>query len=168
MDEARIGKSEKKVLREQLVALLDGGNAHMTFDLIVAEMPLGAANTRPPHFNYTPWHLLEHMVRAQRDILNFVKDPDYVSPPYEEFWPDREELATAEKWQRSASEFRSGLDEAISLARAPHTDFFSPLPHAPAYTVFRELLLIADHNAYHLGELITLRQLLKVPPPEKW
>jgi uncharacterized damage-inducible protein DinB len=168
MGEANVVKTEKKVLREQLVALLDGGNAHMTFDLIVAGMPLAAANTRPPHFNYTPWQLLEHMVRAQRDILEFVKDPDYVSPPYEEFWPDPEELAKAKDWQRSATEFRAGLDEALALAGDPETDFFSPLPHAPGYNIFRELLLIADHNAYHLGELITLRQLLNAPPPEKW
>jgi uncharacterized damage-inducible protein DinB len=168
MDETNVVKNERKVLREQLVALLDGGNAHMTFDLIVAEMPLAAANTRPPNFNYTPWQLLEHMCRAQRDILQFVKDPDYVSPPYEEFWPDPEELATSADWQRSAAAFRAGLDEALALAGAPDNDFFSPLPHAPEYTIFRELLLIADHNAYHLGELITLRQFLKAPPPEKW
>jgi len=168
MAETKVDKKEKKVLREQLVALLDGGNAHMTFNLIVAEMPLAAANTRPPHFNYTPWQLLEHMVRAQRDILEFVKDPDYVSPPYAEFWPDPEEQATTKMWQLSAAEFRAGLDEAIALAGAPDTDYFSPLPHAPGYNIFRELLLIADHNAYHLGELITLRQFLNAPPPEKW
>jgi uncharacterized damage-inducible protein DinB len=168
MDESNLVKMEGETLREQLVALLDGGNAHMTFDLIVAEMPLVAANSRPPHFNYTPWHLLEHMRRAQRDILDFIKDPGYESPPYEKFWPEREEMATAKEWRRSAAGFRAGLDEAIELARAPRTDFFSPLPHAPAYTIFRELLLIADHNAYHLGEFITLRQFLNAPPPEKW
>jgi uncharacterized damage-inducible protein DinB len=168
MDAANVVKKEKKILGEQLVALLDSGNAHMTFDPIVAKMPLAAANTRPPHFNYTPWHLLEHMRRAQLDILKFIKDPDYASPPYEEFWPDQEEKATAGKWRRSVSDFRAGLDQAMELARAPETDFFSPLPHAPDYTIFRELLLIADHNAYHLGELITLRQFLQVPPPEKW
>jgi len=163
-----VGTVEKKTLGGQLAALLDGGNAHMTFDPIVAEMPLAAANTRVPQFNYTPWHLLEHMRRAQLDILEFIRDLDYVSPPYEKFWPDREETATAEDWRRSVAGFREGLDEAMKLARDPETDFFSPLPHAPGYNIIRELLLIADHNAYHLGEFVTLRQFLQVPPPGKW
>ncbi len=168
MKETIEAKTENKALREQLVALLDGGNAHMTFDLIVAEMPLAAANTKPPHFNYTPWQLLEHLGRAQLDILKFVKDPDYVSPPYEEFWPDPEEKATAEKWRRSVAGFRADLDKAMALARSPETDFFSPIPHAPDYTIFRELLLIADHNAYHLGEFMAIRRFLDVQPPENW
>lgn len=168
MEEAMGVRQEMRILREQLAALLDGGNAHMTFDLIMAEMPLDAANTCPPHFNYTPWQLLEHMRRAQLDILDFIRDPDYVSPPYEQFWPDPEELATQEEWRGSVAGFRTDLNAALELARAPATKFFSPIPHAPEYTIFRELLLIADHNAYHLGEFMALRQFLNVPPPEKW
>jgi len=161
-------KTGNKTLHEQLAALLDGGNAHMTFDLVVAEMNLSAANTKPPHFNYTPWQLLEHMRRAQLDILRFVNEPGYESPPYEEFWPDPEEQATAGKWQRTVAEFRADLDEAMELARNPKTAFFTPIPHAPDYTIFRDILLIADHNAYHLGEFMAIRRYLNVPPPVNW
>jgi hypothetical protein len=158
----------EKVVREQLLDLLAGSNAHMPFEMIVAEMPIDAANVKPPHFNYTPWHLLEHMRRTQNDILQFIKDPDYETPPYDEFWPSGDEIADEAQWRQSVEKFKAGLNEAKALVASPATDFYGPIPHAPDYTIYRELLLIADHNAYHLGELAALRQVLNVPPPDKW
>jgi uncharacterized damage-inducible protein DinB len=158
----------EEILREQLLALLDGSNAHMPFDMVVAEMPIEAANLKPDNFNYSPWHLLEHMRRAQEDILQFIKDPDYASPPYDEFWPAVGDKADESRWRQSVAEFRAGLDAAMAMITSPTTDFYGPIPHAPDYTVIREILLIADHNAYHLGEMITMRQILGVPPPDKW
>ncbi len=157
------------LIRQQFLALLNGAQAHMTFDLIVAEMSLDVANTKAPHFNYTPWQLVEHMRIAQHDILEFVLDPGYQSPPWPEgFWPAEDAIVDQAGWQDSLAQYRRDLERVQDLIRAPETDFFAPIPHAPDYTIFREILLIADHNAYHLGELITLRQVLDLPPPEKW
>jgi hypothetical protein len=159
----------KDILRDQLLALLDGGHAHMPFDMIVAEMPLGATNSKPPNFNYTPWHLLEHMRLAQHDILEFIRDPEYQSPPWPEgFWPPEDKTTDEAGWQRSVSRFQADLAAIRELVRSKDTDFFAPIPHARDYTIFREVLVVADHNAYHLGELITLRQVLHALPPEKW
>ncbi|MEJ2685521.1 MAG: DinB family protein [Candidatus Sulfobium sp.] len=156
------------VLREQLLAILRGGNAHMGFDEAVASFPAKHINKKPPNFNYTFWHLLEHMRRAQKDILEFVRDPGYVSPDYAEFWPDPDKKATESQWKKTVKDFRADLKAVEDLVRNPGTDFFSPIPHAKDYIIFREVLLVADHNAYHTGEIITLRQALGINPPVKW
>ena len=157
-----------KVLREQLLALLRGGNAHMSFDEAIAAFPAKHINTRPRNFNYTFWQLLEHMRRAQKDILEFIRDPDYISPEYAEFWPDPNEKAVESQWKKTVQGFSNDLKTAEELVKDPETDFFSPIPHAKDYTVFREILLVADHNAYHTAEIITLRQALGINPPAKW
>jgi len=157
------------LIRQQFLALLNGAQAHMTFDMIVAEMPLAAANTKAPFFSYTPWHLVEHMRIAQHDILEFVLDPEYRSPPWPEgFWPAEDAIVDQGGWQDSLARYRRDLERVQDLVRAPETDFFAPILHAPDYTIFRQILLVADHNAYHLGELITLRQALDALPPDKW
>jgi hypothetical protein len=158
----------EQVIREQLLALLAGGNAHMPFDMVVADMPIAAANARPAHYNYTPWHLLEHMRRAQNDILEFVRDPGYESPPYDEFWPGEEETADQAMWEESAARFKADLAAVVELAGAPGMLLGAALPHAPDYTFIREFFLVADHNAYHLGELAAMRQVLRVSPPDRW
>lgn len=167
MDAVHVVDAEQ-ILREQLLALLSGGNAHMPFDMVVADMPIKAANTKPPHYNYTPWHLLEHMRRAQYDILEFVRNPDYESPPYDDFWPDEEKKADRAQWRESVARFKADLKTVMELVRSPETPLEAVIPHAQNYTYIREFLLVADHNAYHLGEMASLRQVLRVPPPERW
>jgi hypothetical protein len=157
------------LIRQQFIGLLNGAQAHMTFDMIVADMPLATANAKAPHFPYTPWHLVEHMRIAQHDILQFVLDPAYRSPSWpEEFWPAEDTVVDRAGWDQSLALFRQDFEQVQNLIRDPETDFFAPIPHAPDYILFRQILLIADHNAYHLGELITLRQVLAAPPPDKW
>ena len=156
------------VLRDELVALLNGGNAHMGFEDAIADFPPTAINTKPPHVKYTFWHLLEHMRRAQYDILEFIRDPDYVSPDYSEFWPAPDMDATAAQWEKTISAIRSDLKRAIKIATAPETDFLLPIPHAKDYTIFREILLIADHNAYHIAELLAFRQIMNLGPKKRW
>lgn len=156
------------VLREQLLALLRGGNAHMGFDEAIASFPAKHINTKLPNFNYTFWHLLEHMRRAQKDILEFVRDPSYVSPDYAEFWPDPDEKAVESQWKKTVRYFHADLKAVEELVKNPGTDFFGPIPHARDYNIFREVLLVADHNAYHTAEIITLRQALGISPPTKW
>jgi hypothetical protein len=161
-------KKTDTALRNELKALLRGGNAHMGFEDAIADFPIESINTRPPHINHTFWHLMEHMRRAQHDILEFVIDPDYLSPDYSEFWPAPDMEATAGQWEKTLSGIRSDLKRAIKIATNPETDFFSPIPHAKDYNIFREILLIADHNAYHIAELLALRQVMDLGPQNRW
>ncbi len=156
------------VLRNELIALLRGGNAHMGFEDAIADFPTNFISKKPPHMNYSFWHLMEHLRRAQRDILEFVRNPEYISPEYSEFWPDQGEKATATQWNDTIAGIRTDLELAEKIVRDPKTDFFSPIPHAKDYTIFREILLIADHNAYHISELLALRQVMNISPKDKW
>ena len=148
-------------MREQLLALLRGGNAHLGFDDAIARFPLEHINTKPPNVSYTPWHLLEHIRIAQWDILEFVRNPDHVSPKWPEgYWPAPAEQADAARWQQTIDQFHADLKAIEDLVTDPHTNFFAPIPHAPDYTILREVLLVADHNAYHIGEFAILRQVM--------
>lgn len=154
-----------KVVREQLLYLLRGGNAHVSFDQAVAEFPLEHINSRAPHVSYTPWHLLEHVRIAQWDILEFIRDPDHVSPQWPEgYWPPGDEQADEVKWEKTIGAFRADHGALQDLVEDPTTDLFAPLPHAKDYTVLREILLVADHNAYHIGEFAILRQVMGTWP----
>ena len=154
-----------KVVREQLLYLLRGGNAHLTFDQAVADFPMEYINTQPPNVSYTPWHLLEHIRIAQWDILEFVRDPDHVSPPWPDgYWPALDQRADEARWNQTLSDFRADLRALQKLVEDPNTDLYADLPHAPGYTVLREILLVADHNAYHVGEFAVLRQVMGTWP----
>lgn len=148
-------------LRAQLLELLRGKGAHMAFDEAVADFPLPQINTRPPNVPYTPWQLLEHLRITQRDILDFVKDPDYREPRWpEEYWPPQDAEADEAAWARTLAGFREDLAALLALAANPATDLAAPVPYGRGYTILRELLIVADHNAYHVGELAILRQVM--------
>lgn len=109
------------------------------------------------------WHLLEHMRIAQKDILEFVLNPDYQSPRFPDgYWPRADEKASPEQWEKTINDFLADLKAMGKWVKDPQADFFGPLPRAKEYTVFREVLLGADHNAYHLGELVGLRRVLNL------
>ncbi len=149
------------VAREQLLKLLSGGNAHMRFEEAIANYPPDAINRKPPNVGYTPWHLLEHMRIAQWDILEFIRNPAHVSPDWPEgYWPSPDQEANEGDWLRTIREFQSDQKTLQELVSDPRTDLFAPLPHAQGYNIFREILLVADHNAYHLGEFAILRAIM--------
>jgi hypothetical protein len=155
----------KKVLRKELLALLEGGNAHMDFEEAVEGFPMEAINKTVPHGGYTIWHLVEHMRIVQWDILEFVRNPDHVSPDFPEgYWPNPDETATPARWRKSIRGFLADVDGFIKIAKNPRTDFLSPIPHAQNYAIFREILLASDHNAYPIGELASLRGALNLNP----
>jgi hypothetical protein len=157
-----------QVIREQLLALLRGGNAHMGFDEAVADFPVEHINSQPPHVPYTPWHLLEHVRIAQWDILEFIRNPQHISPDWPEgYWPAPTEQADPARWQATLQAFRADLQALQDLVMDPQTDLSAPLPHAPGYTIFREILLVADHNAYHIGEFAILRQVMGTWPANR-
>jgi hypothetical protein len=158
-----------KVLREQLCALLKGGNAHMGFSDAVSGFPLKDINRRLPNASYTVWHLLEHMRIAQWDILEFIKNPEHVSPDFPDgYWPKPDEMATPAQWKKTIKEFNSDLAAFVGLVKDPKTDFFNSIPHARDYTIFREALLAADHNAYHIAEMVAIRRLLGLKPIKEY
>ncbi len=153
--------SSEDVTREQLLELLEGGHAHMPFEQAVAEFPPEAMNRRPPQVPYTPWQLLEHMRIAQWDILAFIQDPSHESPKWPDgYWPRREAEVDVEGWERTLEQFRRDGHALRQMAADPGVDLTAPLAHAPGYTILRELLVVADHNAYHIGEFAILRQVM--------
>jgi hypothetical protein len=157
------------VLQEQLLALLGGRNAHMGFEDAIKDFPEEYINRKASHVSYTFWHLLEHMRIAQWDILEFVRDPDHVTPDWpDNFWPPKNKKADLSQWNKTIEDIRSDLAAVEKIIKDPNTDFFGPIPHAPDYNIFREILLVADHNAYHVGEFLTLRQVMGIKPPDSW
>jgi hypothetical protein len=154
-----------QVVREQLLALLDGGNAHMTFEQAVADFPAEHFNTKPANVTYPPWHILEHLRIAQWDILEFIRNPEHVSPSWPAgYWPDPAKTADQDQWDRTISLFLSDLQSLRDIVADPETDLYAPIPHAEDYTIFREILVVSDHTAYHIGEFAVLRQVMGTWP----
>lgn len=152
-----------------MLALLRGGNAHMSFDDAVSGFPVKEINRRVPNAAYTVWHLLEHMRIAQWDILQFVVNPQHVSPEFPgEYWPKVDEMATAAQWKKTVNSFRKDLKSLEKLVEDAKTDMTAPIVHAKDYTVCREVLVAADHNAYHVAELVTLRRVLDMKPIKEY
>lgn len=150
-----------KALREHVLYVLRGGGAHVDFEAVIADFPVELINGKVEHIPYTPWQLLEHMRIAQWDILMFSRDANHVSPEWPKgYWPGDEVVAGAEEWQKSVEAFRADLGEMEKLVEDSSIDLFAPIAHGEGQTVLREALLVADHNAYHLGVLSTLKRLL--------
>jgi hypothetical protein len=150
------------IVRDQLLNLLRGGNAHTDFKQVVDGYPVEMINVRPPHSSYTPWRLVEHMRIAQWDILEFIRNPQHVSPPWPEgYWPPEEKTADQPQWETSIAGFLADLQAMQELVENPETDLYASLPYGEEYTILREVLVLADHNAYHLGELSFMRGILK-------
>lgn len=153
------------IVREQLLALLRGGQAFMPFEQAIANYPMELINQRPPNVEYTPWHILEHMRITQWDILEFIRNPEHESPPWPEgYWPARDAQADASTWQHTIDAFQADRQALQHIVEDPATDLYAPLAHAPGYTILREILVVADHNAYHTGEFAILRQVMGTWP----
>ena len=149
------------LVREQLRELLEGGNAHMTFDEAVANFPREHMNSKAPNVPYTPWHLLEHIRLAQWDILEFIRNPHYVSPTWPEgFWPAEVAQADEVAWEKTIASLRADLQSLLEIVNDPTVNLYTPIPHGDGQNILREILVVSDHNAYHIGEFATLRQVM--------
>jgi hypothetical protein len=150
----------EKGLREHLQELLAGGSAHIDFDKAIDGFPTDHINTRVDGSPHTAWQLLEHIRIAQWDILEFSRDPDHVSPEWPAgYWPVED--GSIDDWQSSAAEVGTGLQSIRNLIADEGTDLFAKIGHGDGQTLLREALLVADHNAYHLGQLILIRRILE-------
>jgi hypothetical protein len=152
-------------LREHLLWLLQGGHAHIGFDEAIAELPEELRGRRPADIPHSPWRLLEHMRIAQWDILEFSRDPDHVSPEFPDgYWPEQDAPPDAGAWDASIAAFLNDADEFQALVADVAQDLYAALPWGDGQTLLREALLVADHNAYHLGQLIAVRRALGAWP----
>lgn len=153
--------NQDEALREHLLYLLRGGGAHIDFEKAVADFPIELINRKAEHIPYSAWQVVEHMRIAQEDILEFSRDASHVSPPWPEgYWPAPNAVADGEIWNKSLEAFRSDLKAMQDLVAEPRTDLFAKIPHGDGQTILREALLIADHNAYHLGVVMTIKRML--------
>lgn len=147
-------------LREHLVRLLTKEQAHAGFERAVTDFPEPLRRIKLPNAPYTPWQLLEHLRIAQWDILEFCRNPRHVSPAWPQgYWPPTEAPPDGAAWERSAQAFRADLGAMVALVKDSRTDLFARIPHGEGQTILREAMLVADHNAYHVGQLILLRRL---------
>jgi hypothetical protein len=155
-------------LRGQVLRLLDGVDAHMTFEEAVAEFPEEAMNARAPNVGYTPWHLVEHLRLTQRDMIEYVSDPDYREREWpRDYWPDPEAVATPAEWAASVQAFLADRAVLRGMAADPARDLLAPLPLTPGRTLLRAVRIVADHNAYHVGEFAILRQVMQSWPSSR-
>jgi hypothetical protein len=154
-------QNHEKALRAQVVALLDGGQAHVRLEDVIDDWPEDLRGIKPEGASHSPWQVLEHIRIAQWDILEFSRNPHYRSPKWPEgYWPESAKPKTAAQWNRTAAQIRLDLDAMKALVEDPDSDLFTPFAWGEGQTLLREALLVADHNAYHLGEMMTLRRLL--------
>lgn len=151
---------KQRQLREHLLELLRGKSAHIDLDTAVQDFPVSAINTRIENSPHTAWELLEHIRIAQWDIVEFSQDGRHVSPEFPEgYWSNRE--GGAEDWQKSVKQILTDLQTMCDLVSDENTDLFAPIEHGDGQTILREALLVADHNSYHLGQLMLLRKMLE-------
>jgi hypothetical protein len=150
-----------KSLQEHLLKLLQGSDAHVDFDAVVRGLPAAHQGKRPHGAQHSPWEVLEHLRIAQWDILQFTRNPHHKSPEFPSgYWPSTPAPPDEKAWDNSAQAFRADLQALAGLVADDSTDFFAKIPHGDGQTILRQALLAADHNAYHLGELVLLRRLL--------
>ncbi len=148
--------------RYLLKQFLTEAKAHGTFEHAVKDFPVEYINKKVEGIEYSAWQLIEHLRLAYLDIYEFIIKADYVSPKWPEgYWPNSDEV-NKEKWENSISQINDLTNKLVELLEDENTDLYSDLPHAKGYNILREIILVIDHNAYHIGQLIILRKLLGI------
>lgn len=149
-----------RALRTHLVNLLSKEQAHAGFERALGDFPANLRGVKIAGSPHTPWQLLEHLRIAQWDILEFCRNSHHISPPFPQgYWPPTGAPPDPSAWERSVREFQADRDAIVALVKNPRVDLFARIPHGEGQTVLREAMVVADHNAYHLGQIIMLRRL---------
>ena len=160
--------STDAALRQHVVDLLKGGAAHVHFMDALEGFPPNKRGTFAPGLPHTGWQLLEHSRIAQWDILEFSRNPKHVSPGFPEgYWPKTPNPPSEAEWNKSVQAFQRDLDEMVELVQSPRTNLFAKIPHGNGQTILRQSLVLADHNSYHLGQMVDLRRALGAWPAEQ-
>lgn len=156
------------LLRQQLIGRLRGRGAHMPFEEAVSDFPIERINDAFPNGTYSAWGLIEHLRIAQFDILDYTRNPEYRHLQWPaEYWPAPEKQASAAEWQATVQAFLDDQAALIALVEDPATDLYAAIPWGGDHTVLREVLIVCDHNAYHIGELAIMRQVMGAWPAER-
>jgi hypothetical protein len=156
-----MSQDQTQPLRDHLLELLRGGHGHATFDKAIEGLPAKLRGAQAPGLPHTVWQLLEHLRLAQWDLLEFSRDPGHVSPPWPEgYWPETTAPPDNAAWEKSVESFHQDLQAMQDLVANPQTDLYAKLPWGDGQTVLREAMLLADHNAYHLGQIVSVRHAL--------
>lgn len=151
----------EKTVRELLLEQLEGKNAHVDFDQAVQGLTYKQTGIKVERLPHTIWELIEHIRIAQADILEFCKNSDYEELDWPaDYWPESHQPESEEELQASIKAIREGLEEMRDMIRNPENDLQTPLDHGDGQTLFREAMLIVDHNAYHIGQIVQIRRLL--------
>ncbi|MCU1285203.1 MAG: hypothetical protein JWO13_1553 [Acidobacteriales bacterium] len=151
--------SADQSLRKHILYLLEEGGAHADFDTALKDVPPAIRGKKPQGTDHSLWELLEHMRIAQWDIVEFTRNPKHKSPKFPDgYWPKEQTPPSEKAWEESVKEFREDLKEMTELVES--ADLFANIPHGDGQTILREVLLVADHNAYHLGQFVQLRKML--------
>jgi hypothetical protein len=149
------------VLRRHLTKLLKGGDAHADFEQAIQDFPAELRGKTPKGAEHSPWEVLEHLRIAQWDILDFSRNPEYKTMEWpKDYWPEEAAPPGPMAWDKSVKAFREDLQAMCDLIEGENTDLYARIPHGNGQTILREALVVADHNAYHLGEMVLLRRLL--------
>jgi len=160
-----MAKQETVSLRRHLANLLHMKGAHLNLEAAVSGFPVALRGVKPHGAPHTAWQLLEHMRIAQEDILDFSRNPKYREKKFpDDYWPATEAPPSEAAWQTSIRQFEKDLQEMQELIADTKLDLLARIPHGSGQTLLREALLVADHNAYHLGQLVLLRQVLEAAP----
>ncbi|PQJ34245.1 hypothetical protein BSZ35_06210 [Salinibacter sp. 10B] len=153
-------------LREHVLNLLTARQAHCTFEDAVAQMPSGRRGDRPEALPYSVWELVEHIRRAQQDILVYCQEADYTMPDWpSDFWPDEQAPADDDVWNGALAQVKDDRAALCDLVKNESLDLYDTVPSHDEHTYLREMLLVADHNAYHVGQIVTVRRQLGLWPP---
>ena len=151
--------AQDRSLRDHLLELLKGGSAHLGFDEAIDGLPAELRGRKAPGLPHTVWQLVEHLRIAQEDILGFSRDPGYKAPKWpDDYWPATEAPPSDDAWSQSIEAFRRDLHAMKDLVADPNTDLFAKIPWGDGQTILREAMLVADHNAYHVGQIVVVRQ----------
>ena len=157
--------STPSALREHVVNLLTVRQAHGTFEDAVAQMPLDRVGDRPEALPYSVWELVEHLRRAQRDILDYCRDPDYTAPDWPDgYWPDAASPPSDDAWDEAVAGVQADRETLCEMVRDERLDLYDTVPASDEHTYLREMLLVADHNAYHIGQIVAVRRALGLWP----
>ncbi|QCK16706.1 DinB family protein [Mangrovivirga cuniculi] len=154
---------KENIVREMVSSALSWEDAHVNFDNAVQNIPEKMYGVRHENLSYSLWELIEHIRISQNDILEFCRNSEYKEMPWPDaYWPDRASPESREEWDESISKYKSDRNALKSLASDKSIDLTSKIPHGDGQTYLRELLLVADHNAYHVGQIVLLRKLLGI------
>lgn len=149
-------------LRQHLINLLNKAEAHVDLESSIKDFPANLRGAKPEGSPHTPWQLLEHIRIAQWDILEFSKGAKHKSPKWpDEYWPETSAPPDDKAWDKCVKQIQADLKTISDLVSDPESDLFAEIPHGDGQTLLREVLLVADHNAYHLGQLVLLRRILE-------